>query len=185
MRTLKTITTPQDIIITGYGMNKKFTELSVNDDECSFYITNNFIKGKLLLTGEYEVHSLGFIDILTKQDFIDSLDNDYFEYLKEDWIEGLKEPEWQEKAFILLENFTGDINFTCVKQDYENIDQGLDMDSKTDDWDKNEYLTHQHVLNENEDGLYQEMLLQVDKQYDIKPLSFPQLSTKIKLYGNS
>lgn len=177
MRTLKTITTPQDIIITGYGMNKKFTELSVNDDECSFYITNNF--------KEYDVHCFGFIDILTKKEFIDSLETDYFEHYKEDWIEGLKEPEWQEKAFILLENFTGDINFTCVKQDYENIDQGLDMDSTTDEWNKNDYLTHQNVLNKNEEGFDQEMLLQVDKKYDVKPLSFPQLSTKIKLYGNS
>jgi len=177
MRTLKTITNPQDIIITGYGMNKKFTELSVNDDECSFYITNHF--------KEYDVHCFGFIDILTKQEFIDSLETDYFDYHKEEWMEGLKEPEWQEKAFILLENFTGDINFTCVKQDYENIDQGLDMDSTTDDWDKNEYLTHQHVLTKNEEGFDQEMLLQVDKKYDVKPLSFPQLSTKIKLYGNS
>lgn len=114
MRVLKTITEPQTIVICDlYRDNEIPQSAMITDDESSFKIRAK--GGKT-----HRVDSLGFVHILTKEEFLNyDLNSDYEE--DDDFY-----------MYIVLNDFVGDI---CVT--------GIDGTRETDDFELDDYLEHQ------------------------------------------
>jgi hypothetical protein len=118
MKTLKTFTEPETVIICGAWVEDKEVVLKITDDESP--VTIRKYDGWCV-----DMYSYGHIYILTEKEFFEFINSNHFkEHYKE---------EYDENYYVVIKDYIGTIGATGLTENRE----------ESDDWDINEYFNHQ------------------------------------------